>query len=212
MWLDLYEEYCGAVRSTTEAQVRWALARGVPPGILAEAPGPFAFMRVRTSPDGTFCPDPGGVGALLVPVTEYVSFWSPDEIYDIAAWVPTEPGRTYTRRLDAWALGRERLDRAVATGEPLRVNANPLTWLADGRRGIVILDWDAPLRDRLRSAAQLDAESSAVAADLRWNFAHRPVPPLVIVNAGPQPPVAPVPEPDDAEPEAEAFSLGPIPR
>jgi hypothetical protein len=84
-------------------------------------------------------------------------------------------------------LGEDRLENALQYGKPLAVFADGLAWLAAGRTGVVILDWnDGPLL--LADAPALLCESEALALRLHQAFACEvfAAPPIFVSSGQPK--------------------------
>jgi hypothetical protein len=70
----------------------------------------------------------------------------------------------------ATLLGEESLDYALQYGRSLAVFADAVSWIANGRKGVVILDWkDAPLQ--LSEVPSLVCETEALRDRIRRAFA-----------------------------------------
>jgi hypothetical protein len=84
-------------------------------------------------------------------------------------------------------LGEDRLEHPLQQGKSLAVLADGLSWLAGGRKGVVILDWrDAALQ--LADMPALICESEALADRLRRAFVAEvfAAPPLFVPSGQPK--------------------------
>lgn len=120
-------------------------------------------------------PDEEGTVALIVP-----AFEGPHLVDLVACNFATRAMRT--RRGIATVLGHAWIEDAFLGNQPLAVYDNALTWLRGGRRGVVILDWQAVPR-LLREVPALNCESPATAQRLVEAFERpRPYPPVLVHN------------------------------
>lgn len=112
--------------------IDWLKANGVTGGTVSR-PWPINCAMVRFV-GGRFTPAGDGERALTVPAIE------DGEIVDIAAWAPRS-GRLAPWRGIAFGLGiDDALNPATYwSGGALHVHRSPLSWLQEGRVGLVIL-------------------------------------------------------------------------
>jgi hypothetical protein len=90
-----------------------------------------SFVEIDTH---NFTPAAGGKPAIIVPLFE------DGALLDLIA-VGLSTRSTRTRAGIATVLGQEWIDHAKATEATVRLFADPIEWLRNGRRGSVIVDW-----------------------------------------------------------------------
>ncbi len=120
-----------------------------------------AQLRVELHADGSFDYAEDGVLASILPVRGLGG-----RMEDIVAW-GDDPTRWWLRRRMAVILGMEAVETADYMREPLLLFDTPLDWLRAGKRGAVILSWDAHLPFYLPEHAPLHCASSRLAKRLR---------------------------------------------
>ena len=92
-----------------------------------------AFVEID---ENHYAPDPGGRPALIVP------HFDGNVLLDlVACGLQTRTCRT--REGICTALGLDHIERAKEAGTAVRLFADPIDWLRNGRRGAVIVDWRA---------------------------------------------------------------------
>ena len=92
-----------------------------------------AFVEIDAN---HYAPAPGGRPALIVP------HFDGNALLDlVACGLQTRTCRT--REGICTALGLDHIEHAKETGTAVRLFADPIDWLRNGRRGAVIVDWRA---------------------------------------------------------------------
>ena len=119
-------------------------------------------LRVELHADGSFDYAEDGVLASILPVRGLGG-----RMEDIVAWVAADPARWWLRRRMVVILGMEAVETADYMREPLLLFDTPLDWLKAGKRGAVILSWDAHLPFYLPEHAPLHCASNRLAKRLR---------------------------------------------
>jgi hypothetical protein len=111
-------------------QYKWLLDQGVPSPVLVPL-ADLPLIRGFRGKDGWFDEDESGDGFLAFDEPDDTVFWCP-KTGELATW----HGR-------AFALGQDNIINAgtYAFDGYLATHADPLDWLRDGRRGIVVLNW-----------------------------------------------------------------------
>ena len=134
--------------------------------------------RFRITPDsaGGFDYAPDGDLACCLPVSGLGG-----AMEDIVAWFPESPDEWWLRRRLAVVLGMEAIERADFTREPLFLYDTPQSWLEGGRRGAVVVAWDAYLPFHLPEHAPIHCQSNRLATRLR----HALVQPVAFDVKGP---------------------------
>ncbi len=123
-------------------------------------------VRIASKNDGTYCVDPHGRLAALIPVRDR---WG--ELVDIVAFIPDEPEQWWCRCgdetpiLGAWALAHAAWER-----QPLMLWETPLQWLLHRRAGAVVLDWGVDLRPIFEDVPAINCQSAALRTRLQENF------------------------------------------
>lgn len=136
-------EYPLTLEPLSETEVDWLLKKDVPLAALQE-PTPIMTAGGRRLKAGNFEPNPEGRKWLVFEQEHDLIFWQP-----ATGEIASETGR-------AFALGEENLQNpwATALDRYLNVFADPIEWLRDGRRGIVIIKWKDAF-DYLRDCAAI---------------------------------------------------------
>jgi hypothetical protein len=123
---------------------------------LSQHGGPIFGVEFVASDAHYWAPEPGGKPAIILPHFE------DGRLLDLVA--VGLKGRTCRTRVGiCTALGGEWLDHARDYDTPARIYADPLAWLLDGRRGVVIVDWRAA-RCVLADVPELVCTDKALAA------------------------------------------------
>ena len=98
--------------------------------------GPLSGVAFVEIDENHYAPDPGGRPALIVP------HFDGNVLLDlVACGLQTRTCRT--REGICTALGLDHIERAKEAGTAVRLFANPIDWMRNGRRGAVIVDWRA---------------------------------------------------------------------
>lgn len=126
-------------------RARWFLHQGVPAETVARMTG-LRTVCGRRAPDGRLDRESAGNGflAFFDETAEDVVFWCP-RTDELATW-----------RGRAFALGEDNIGNAgtYAFDTYLHIYPDPLAWLIDGGRGIVVVDWTLAF-DMLRDAPRV---------------------------------------------------------
>lgn len=132
-----------------QREIDWFLSNGVKAKSLIE-PSIIGLARGHSGPDGIFEDEESGA-----------TWFAFEEGADRVFWRP-RTGELATEYGRAFALGEDDITNpgVTAFGAFLRIHGDPLEWLQDDRRGIVVLRW-ALAFDRLR-----DVDRVAVPDDL----------------------------------------------
>lgn len=99
----------------------------------------FGVTRIRTDGSARFIPDSQGETAVIIPVIEPDRELGITGIIDLIAFRTCRPNEIYRRTGDGFALGLELL----RGDEPVRLAINPIDWLSQAGRALLILDWGA---------------------------------------------------------------------
>ena len=185
---DLEAEWSAATAGVRERHLApLRLRYGIPVMAIMERVG---VARVRVEGDA-YEPDADGFEALVVasftdPPRRPDGRWrAPNEIIDIIAFNPAEPGRWWSRCGIVAALGEESV--SDFSDDPVRVWRNPLAWLRAGATGICPVSPDpAAVRDALLrlpgiTVAEEDADQGREIERLlakHWNR----VPPIYVIQ------------------------------
>lgn len=118
---------------------------------------PLGYERIEIE-GNLYTPSDNGQGSIISPIFEWEAdgpfldeggrlLPEPPEpelvLVDLAAWRPSGPSRWWLRRNEpATMLGRENLEDAARAETPIQLFRDPLGWLQDGGRGVVILNSD----------------------------------------------------------------------
>ena len=148
--VSLLHEYDSAIARAQEPAARlWRERMGWPRRAATMGLG-GGVQRILPHADGLYTPcDDGSVAAIIIPVWSGAAPGSPDDLVDLAAWVPTS-GNIYTRRglpdvLGEWSISLA--EPCMGVARPLAVFADPgawartATWDDQGGHGIVFIDW-----------------------------------------------------------------------
>lgn len=129
----LFREYLSHHRLAVQSdELRAALAAC---GLRQDKSGPFGVAFVVVDSD-YYEPEPTGKAAIVIPVFEGGAL-----VDLVACGLQTRASRTRTG--DATVLGREWIDRARENETALLLFADPIEWLRNKRRGVVVIDWRA---------------------------------------------------------------------
>jgi hypothetical protein len=116
------------LEALSQEQANWFLANGAPASILES--NAIVTCRGIHAKDGRFDPDPEGEKSFAFMEDSDLVFWNPK-----SGQLSTAEGRSF-------ALGEHNLYYFAAGLEGyLKVYADPLRWLQNDRRGIVIVEW-----------------------------------------------------------------------
>ncbi len=107
--------------------------------------GGLGVARAEVHKCGFWQPCDDGVPVLVAPVFDGAV--SPERLVDLAAWLPSAPGRFWRRSGWGVLLGWPALAAARRHGEPMRLHPTPQHWIADQWRGACILDWQHGLAE-----------------------------------------------------------------
>ena len=149
-------------------QIDLLLARGV----LATAiihPTPIHTCRGERAKDGRFDESPEGIEWLAFEEQHGLVFWN------------QHSGEIATDTSRAFALGEELIDNPATTAfdQHLNIYDNPMEWLLNGRRGIVVVKWELAF-DRLRDVASV-AVAETVLATYRRHMRPQHIPKLYVL-------------------------------
>ena len=140
---DLEAEWSAATAGVRERHLApLRLRYGIPVMAIMERVG---VARVRVEGDA-YEPDADGFEALVVasftdPPRRPDGRWrAPNEVIDLIAFRPVEPGRWWSRGGIVAALGEEMI--GDFSDDPVRVWRNPLAWLQAGATGICLTTRD----------------------------------------------------------------------
>lgn len=90
-------------------------------------------------PDGQFfTPADEGPLAVIMPVFDGMAI--SDNIVDLTAWYPREPGKWWARTGIAWGLGEQFAEPPFWDDDPIKVFRTPMSWLAASGQGICLLE------------------------------------------------------------------------
>lgn len=174
----------GGVSPLTNKYFQSAL--GIPKDVLT---GPGAALlgraKIQLYDGGFYEPNPDGTDALIVPCGyrgPYGISW--DEVFDLVAFHPREPGKWYRRSGVARFLGQDNLDRAAQRGEMLAVYETPLSWLRSGAQGVCIVDWRGAVGLDLPILLAIVCENVALGKrlDAALQFPQRRAPEIRVMN------------------------------
>lgn len=136
-----------------QTQIDWFFANGVSPRAII-CPTAIMTCRGERAKDGRFDENPDG--------PEWIAF---EEVHDWVFWQPLT-GEIATDTGRAFALGEELIDNPATTAfdQHLNIYADPLQWLKNEGRGIVVVNWKFVF-DRLRDVTRV-----AVAEELLGTY------------------------------------------
>lgn len=180
--MDLDMEYRRAQAALEFKAYQVLVAAGVPAKTLvatANHRGPFRIGIARVhGAAGRWAPDAQGHRAYVLPANEIDGL-----VDDLVAFRPGTPGVFWRRRGTASIMGRAAIFRAIETGDPLHLCANPLEWLRGGRNGFVILDWDALLPIMFDDVSEFHVDDMAQMRRLQKNLERpRAIPPIRVLR------------------------------
>lgn len=152
-----------------QRHIDWLLQSSVPPEAII-TPDPIDLARGTRGTDGIFEASADGV-----------EWFAIHEANDTAMWRP-KTGEVATECGAAFAIGADEIQNpgATALNGWLNIYADPLEWLINGRRGIVVLRWEWA-REQLR-----DVPKIAVAEDLLGQYRRHMAPRLPQVGVIPR--------------------------
>jgi hypothetical protein len=136
-----------------QPHIDWLLQSGVPASAVV-SPEPINYSRGTRARDGIFEYDPAGPEWFAIAEESDTIFWRP------------RTGEIATEWGAAFALGQDDIINpgVTALGGWLHVHADPLDWLRNRRRGIVVLRWEWAF-EQLRDVARI-----AVAEDVLHTY------------------------------------------
>jgi hypothetical protein len=114
-----------------------------------------------------YAPVAGGKPAIITPL------FVDGELHDLIA-TGLQTRSTRTRRGIATVLGQQWIDHAKETETALRLFADPIEWLRNGRRGAVMVDWRSA-RSALADVPGLACQNELLAKQAERAL-HQPVP------------------------------------
>lgn len=156
---------------------------------------PLGYERIEVE-GNRYIPSDDGQGAVIQPIFEWTSVGpyldeeghllpeppAPElTLPDLMAWHTSDPLRWWTRRGEpALMLGGDELEDAAKSESPLKVYRDPLNWLRNDCRGVVLI-----AREGLESAfvgiRHLDAQDLEHGQELH-GWLHQPDPFLLVVR------------------------------
>ena len=155
----LFREYLASRHTRSRPELAAALQNC---GLPAEGFG-VAFVEI----DGHhYAPVAGGKPAIITPL------FHDGALADLVA-TGMQTRATRTRAGIATVLGREWIDHAKATETTVRLFADPIEWLRNGRRGAVVVDWRSA-RHALADVPGIACETDFLAAQVERAM-HQPV-------------------------------------
>ena len=155
--VNLVGEIYNAALKVRESHQDWLAKHDVGPVAIYGTPprlhGDFGVARAQFHGDFfEFAPD--GAPVLVLGVAEHPA----EEIIDLVAFEPSNPGRWYLRLGQAVVLGRHNARLALFEESPVFIHATPLDWLRANCQGAVVLDWKADLLSYLDGYGVLAAD------------------------------------------------------
>jgi hypothetical protein len=162
----LLAEFTAATVAAKRQAFDYLVAQGVPPNWLWGGPMRFGVVEIITD-RRTYQPMRGGRRALVVPAIPLRVGFFDDDIGDLIAWLPDNPGRWWHRAGVANFLNFEAVERADFFEEPLSLWATPLSWLQAGGEGAVVLDERAHLPLWFGGITKIDCESLELARQIK---------------------------------------------
>ena len=149
-------------------QAKWLLRQGVPPAAILR-PTPIMAVRGERARDGRF--DHNQDGPLWMAFIEEndMVYWNPANNK-----VATDVGRVF-------ALSEDLIDNPATTAfdRYLNIYTDPLQWLQNGRRGIVVVNWPMAF-DRLRYVTRI-AVAEILLPTYRYHMRPRNMPTLAVI-------------------------------
>jgi hypothetical protein len=165
---DLEAEWNAAVSRVKQPHLDRIRSLGVSPAAVAAlgATQPaFGVVHADPGADGLYVPGDGPLHVVM-PVFEH------DALIDLVAWRSDAPTRWWLRSGLGWLLNTDASFASRWDGASLKLHATPLDWLRAGAEGAwnagaVVLDWDAPDVDSLRSFGEITCGTRWLAATLK---------------------------------------------
>lgn len=160
---DLEREFDTSVSNILSAHLERLRALGVAPATVARINLAYPALGIASGAidrHGVFVPGDGSAH-VVQPLVENGG------LVDLIAWRPGAPARWGLRTGLGWLLNA---DTAFATrwdGEVLDLHATPLDWLCADAQGAVVVDWDAPDLDSLRSFERIRCGNDLLGRTLR---------------------------------------------
>lgn len=138
------------------------------------------YAQITPTSAVTYRRDPAGpVLAALLPVLDRAG-----RNCDAVAWLPDVTGAWWVAFGTTAILGEQNIARRTWEAEPgpLRLYSTPDLYERGGRRGACVLDWSDPVEvwDALQGAAEIEADSDALAKRLADAFKRATTPRLRI--------------------------------
>ena len=169
---DLVREFAAAVNSMSVATDEFLINKlGIPNDVLYGGPSHVGVSRIEPDADGLYQPNPDGEEAVLVPSgirrSEGIGW---NEISNLVAFNPSDPGRYWRRIGGEVFLNPEAVRRAEHFNEPLCVTSTPLAWLQGFGEGCVILDWCAHIPLHLGGVGVIACDSKTIAGQIKAAF------------------------------------------
>lgn len=137
-------EFARAAINTTAAQDGWLIGEGVDPTWLYGCMARYGTTKAKLHENGTWEPDPNGVGVIVVPEIPVLSLGGVSfEHGDLIACDPRFPDRMYCRYGDYCpVINPDRKSYCTLFDEPLHIFSNPIRYLAGYQLGCVIVRWE----------------------------------------------------------------------
>jgi hypothetical protein len=172
MMPDLWQEFTAATAATEPRHFDWLKRQGVDHRFLFHAPMRFGVTEIAPSNDGTYQPIDDGQRAIIMPAVPLLAPWEwedgddIEDLGDLIAWRPEEPGRWWWRTGLLPIMNHGAILGAEIYREPLKVWSSPLAWMQASGEGCVILDPQANLRFWLGAVGEILADSPELGREI----------------------------------------------
>jgi hypothetical protein len=175
---NLVEEFALAADGVSTLVIERFRQWGIPPRIMYGPRHYIGVAKIVTTSDGLFEFHEDGEFALIVP--EGVPEWPAwDEIHDLIAFMPDDPGCWWRRRGDVDLLGASNITPWRLS--PLAIYETPLSWLQAGAAGICIVNWGFD-PTALLAAGHLEIETPALKRRLEYRIKEAALAPFNITD------------------------------
>ncbi|WP_417625176.1 hypothetical protein [Paremcibacter congregatus] len=159
-------EFARSAINATAAQDGWLIGEGVDPAWLYGKMARYGFMKAYLGHDGTWEPDPNGVGVIIVPEVPVLgsggilSF----EQGNLIACDPRRPDRMFCRDdTHCPMINPDAPDYARHFEIPLHVFSDPIRYLVGQQVGCVIVNWDEVSPLNLSGPSQIICDTLKIA-------------------------------------------------
>ncbi len=179
--IDLAHEFALTTDGVTPLVVERLQRWGIPDRVIYGPRHLVGVGHIVTHSSGLFELHPEGDLAFIVAEGEpEVPGWA--DVYDLVAFMPSEPSRWWLRRGEVCLLGAYNMTPRKLS--PTTICETPLSWLCGGGVGICVADWGFDPLTTLLPAGDLVAETPALKARLARRITEAALEPFKITVAG----------------------------